>query len=93
MVVACLDPHNDDHQEVCGDIICDDQSCSDPTDCHGIYEFVSLSFLSYSFLFQYTLSIVPLLLWVQIYPMRFNNFLSSLKIILPVRRSPLVPPL
>jgi len=61
VVVVCLDPHDDDddddddNQEVCGDIICDDQSCTDPTDCHGIYEFVSLSF----FLpFQYTLETV-----------------------------------
>jgi len=43
VVVVCLDSHDDDNQEVCGDIICDDQSCTDPTDCHGIYEFVSLS--------------------------------------------------
>lgn len=43
VVVACLDPHDDEDDEaVCGDIICDDQSCTDPTDCHGIYEFVSL---------------------------------------------------
>ena len=42
VVVTCLDPHDGDHQGVCGDIICDDQSCTDPTDCHGIYEFVSL---------------------------------------------------
>ena len=56
VVVACLDPH----QEACGDIICDDQSCSDPTDCHGIYEFVSPSLPRplFLFFFQYTLSIV-----------------------------------
>lgn len=44
VVVACSDPHDDDDdQDVCGDIMCDDQNCTDPTDCHGIYEFVSLT--------------------------------------------------
>ena len=42
VVVTCSNPHDDDHEEVCGEIICDDQSCTDPIDCHGIYEFVSL---------------------------------------------------
>lgn len=42
VVVTCSDPHDGDTQDVCGDIICDDQSCTDPTDCHGIYDFVSL---------------------------------------------------
>jgi len=48
MVVVCVDPHDDGNQEACSDIICDDQSCTDPTDCHGIYEFVSLSFFSFN---------------------------------------------
>lgn len=53
VVVTCLDPHDDDDddddQEACGDIVCDDQSCTDPTDCHGIYDFVSPLFFSRSF--------------------------------------------
>ena len=49
VVLVCSDPHdNDDDQEVCDDIICDDQCCIDPTDCHGIYEFVSPSFFSFN---------------------------------------------
>ena len=73
VVVVCLDSHDDDsNQEVCGDIICDDQGCTDPTDCHGIYEFVSLSFFS--------LSMRPLdCFWVQNHPMCLNDFLVLLK--------------
>ena len=92
VVVTCLDPH----QEACDDIICDDQSCSDPTDCHGIYEFVSLS-LPYPFFFPSfsntpsRLSFAPLGLnppdafeWLSLVPF---------KTILPGRRSLLLPPL
>lgn len=88
VVVVCLDSHDDDdNQEVCGDIICDDQSCTDPTDCHGIYEFVSLSSFS-------SFQCIPLdCFWVQIHPMCLNNFPGfSLKIVVPDRRSLLVPP-
>ena len=42
VVVACSDPHDGDNHQVCGDIVCDDQSCTDPTGCHGIYDFVGL---------------------------------------------------
>jgi hypothetical protein len=42
VVVTCSDTHDGDNQEACDDIICDDQSCTDCTGCHGLYDFVSL---------------------------------------------------